>query len=173
MEILSSIVVDAVNSALTALTDANNTILPENAPVERAYSKYIFRLEKRSDEDDLLVVISAHDNVIFDCNSHTAPISELLKTSSGYYLIDRPSYASTRMGCPENSLHVERHQVLSTDRILPYNSSAPIVIHAWEYIYVSYEVINKADANNVTSPEPGWIDTPEIMNCTPHRPVDQ
>jgi len=153
MENLSS--VDAVTSAPTALTDAKNTILPENAPVERAYSKYVFRLEKRSDEDDLLVVISAHDNVIFDCNWHTAPISKLLKTSSGYYLIDRPSFASTKMGCPENSRYVERHQILATDRILPYDSSVPIVIHALQYIYVTYEVINKADADNLKSPQPG------------------
>ena len=173
MKNLSNTVVDTATSAPTALADANNTILPENAPVERGYSKYIFRLEKRSDEDNLLVVISARDNVIFDCNRHTAPISELLKTSSGYYLIDRPGYISTRMGCPENSRYVERHQILGADRILPYDSSVPIVIHALENIYVTYEVINKADADSVKLPQPGWIEPSQPVTCTTYRPVDQ
>ena len=159
MDITQSVISEIVTAVVAAL-DARPSVdtpiapcvnppdRPENVWVAPTYRKHIFWLDKRNDEDSLVVVI--HGGVLMDndCAVYVAMPGvggELRMTDEGYYQIDRPHHTRA-LTC--GSLPRRRHPLYLLNNVLNYSSGNPIVIHAHEDIDVSYVVQEKrADAN--------------------------
>ncbi|QOY72759.1 ecotin family protein [Pseudomonas sp. OST1909] len=162
MDITQSVISEIVTAVVAAL-DSTPTIeppitpcvnspgtpnRPENAWVPPAYRKHIFWLDKRNNEESLVVVI--HGGILMDndCADYIVMPGvggELRMTDAGYYQIDRPHPHShlkrPRLTC--GSLPRRRHPLYLHNNVLNYSSSNPIVIHAHEDINVSYVVQEK------------------------------
>ncbi|MEG8231081.1 ecotin family protein [Pseudomonas orientalis] len=161
MDITQSVIseiVTAVLAALDATPSINNPITPcvnppelpdrpENAWVPPTYRKHIFWLDKRNNEESLVVVI--HGRVLMDNDCAVYVVmpgvdGELRMTDEGYYQIDSPhpgSYLRPRLTCA--SLPRRRHPLYLRNNVLNYSSSNPIVIHAHQDIDIKYVVQEK------------------------------
>ena len=157
MDMFTSALIEAGIDTLSALTDVDHATCIEHQPLESGFRKFVFFLKKRPDEENLEVRVNARISLLYDCNMsdffrHQGLESNLEKTAAGYYRLDRPFYTSTRMGCPPPQ-HVETHKLQGQGYTLPYNSSTPIVIHAFagfdpkEDVYVSYDIVEKGAVN--------------------------
>ncbi|AMN77610.1 hypothetical protein [Pseudomonas azotoformans] len=144
MELFSTLFIETFAATLHALSNGRTLVAPQDFPVERAYTKFIFNLESRENEDEFEVVIKAKLIDFRDeCNRYTPPSSSLIKAPAGYYFIDRPVSGQTAMACATRTLRAEVFDIALRDNRFPYNSHAPIVIHAFHGIHVEYEVIAK------------------------------
>ncbi|MFC3941869.1 MULTISPECIES: ecotin family protein [Pseudomonas] len=149
MDMLTSAIIEAGIDTLSALTDVDPTACIEHQPLENGFRKFVFFLKKRPDEDDLEVRINARISLFHDCNQRSIEKTDLEKTAAGYYRIDQPVYTKTRMGCKLRT-YTETDTLYGDGYTLPYDSSTPIVIHAFagfdprEDVYVGYDVIHKS-----------------------------
>ncbi len=152
MTISSTVLIETFAATLHALSRGHTQTSPQDFPVERAYRKYIFNLEKEENEDELEVVIHARMAMIFDdCNLHTPPESTLIKAPIGYHFLDRPRYITTLKGC--SGLKVEVCNIKLSNNVFPYCSETPIVIHAINDMHVWQEVRPKNLSTTMPSSE--------------------
>ncbi|WP_348750539.1 hypothetical protein [Pseudomonas rhodesiae] len=152
MQAFSTLMIETIAATFHALSAGRTLPSPQDFPVERAYLKYIFNLEKKENEEELEVVIHARAKVIFDvCNSHSSPTSTLTKAPAGYYFLDQPSYGQTLMACDD--FKVEVCDIALTDNVFPYCSQTPIVIHAFGGIHVWTQVRSKKSPGQLSSLE--------------------
>lgn len=145
MELFSTLFIETFAATFHALSNGRSQVAPQDFPVERSYRKFIFNLESRENEDEFEVVIKAKFMDFRDaCNSYNPPSTSLIKAPAGYYFIDRPISSKTAMACADKTLRAELFDIALSDNRFPYNSHAPIVIHAFHGIHVEHEVVAKA-----------------------------
>lgn len=147
-------IVTAVMAALEAKPTVDNPIAPcvnppelpdrpENALVPSGYRKHIFWLDKRNNEESLVVVI--HGGILMDNDCVVYVVmpgvdGELRMNDAGYYQIDSPR-PTRLLTC--GSLPRRRHPLYLRNNVLNYSSGNPIVIHAHEDIDIKYVVQEK------------------------------
>lgn len=154
MELFSTLFIETFAATFHALSNGRSQVAPQDFPVERAYTKFIFNLESRENEDEFEVVIKAKYMDFRDaCNSYHPPATSLIKAPGGYYFIDRPVPLQTLVGCGDKTFRAEVFDIALSDNRFPYNSHAPIVIHAFQGMHVEYEVVAKAPSETSDNSE--------------------
>lgn len=152
MELFSSFTLETFIATLHALSNGRPLPAPQDFPVERAYTKFIFNLEDKEDKDAFEVIIKAKYVTFRDgCNHYQPGATGLVKAAAGYYFIDLPTGVQTAMACPTNTWHREVVDIKLSENVFPYNSVTPIVIHAFNGAHVEYEIRAKTVSETTQS----------------------
>lgn len=136
---VSSKIDESVKNDATDLLEA----FPESMP---GYDRYVLLLTPLSEAQkttELKVEIIPGKTAKVDCNKHTLNGNIQTKTAEGWgldYLVFESDgeYASTRMGCPDNS--ISEKFIYGQTQTLSYNSNVPIVIFVPQGFEVKYRV---------------------------------
>lgn len=153
MILFSTLTLETLVATLQAITNGRTDPEPQDFPVERAYRKYIFRLEKKDNEHEWEVVVKAKHLVFHDCNYPAQPTAKLIKAPAGYYLLDRPVSLVTAMGCAaDHHWRMKHFDVNLRDNVFAYNSQSPLVIHAFDEVSVEYEIKRKTVPDVLEAP---------------------
>lgn len=161
-----SVMMQSFMAMLHTMNDGHEQPSPQDFPVERSYRKFIFNFESKENENDYEVLINAKVPMIVDvCNTHDLILPFKL-SPAGYYWIDPPiNFASSLVGCRD--WKVERLE--KSYGPFPYTSKTPVVIHAYQDVYVEYEVRRKIPTNEIRAPEPS---TSRLAELPPQPTVD-
>ncbi len=126
-----------------ATEEAMNSVI--DFPQKDGYEKHVLFLPPLDNDEEInsKVEIIPGKTLRVDCNKHgmTGTIQTEEVTGFGYeYLVFESdgNYYSTRMGCPDNSLHDEF--VSGETKIQPYNSRLPIVVYTPKGFEVNYKI---------------------------------
>ncbi|MEN8799343.1 MAG: serine protease inhibitor ecotin [Flavobacteriaceae bacterium] len=109
-------------------------------------TRHIIILPAKEEESDFKIELYAGKTMEVDCNKHTLAGELEEKTVSGWgysYLefTTNGNIISTRMACPEASLHEEF--VHAGSKLVRYNSKLPIVVYTPTGYEVRYKIWNR------------------------------
>jgi ecotin len=110
-------------------------------------TRHIITLPAKEKESDYKIELYAGKTMEVDCNKHslTGELEEKTVSDWGYpYLVfnTNGNIISTRMACPEASLHEEFVQADS--KLVRYNSKLPLVVYTPKGYEVKYHIWNRA-----------------------------
>ena len=112
---------------------------------EEGFKRTVIRLPQLANEENIKVEIIIGKTMKVDCNHHWFGGSLEAKNVEGwgytYWILPKAGGpASTKMGCPDRSLHDEFVHVQGDGYLLRYNSRLPVVIYVPKNFEVRYRL---------------------------------
>lgn len=117
---------------------------------EKGYKKIVIKVPALQDEDARRVELVPQKLMKVDCNHTMISGAMQVKPLTGwgyeYYVLASMGPAiSTRMACPDGTLHTKPVNVITQLSLLRYNSKLPIVVYVPTDIELSYRIWSAAD----------------------------